>query len=579
MRGTRPAKAGVVAALAPAYAPRRPTETVLYGLVRQHLESFLAHARENYDGGLPRYVEQELRGFLRCGVFSEGFTRARCDVCGHDLLVAFSCHGRSVCPSCCGRRMANGAAHLVDRVLPDAPVRQYVLSLPYELRRLAAFKAEVLTALARAFVEATFATYRARAKREGIDGAECGSVLCVQRFGSLNLNVHFHVLVLDGVFTRDPLGRVAFHPAPPPTIGDVNAIVERTRHQAGAWLRRRGYLDERALDERSQEPEAQTFLDACAAVAMGRGQVATLARPGNADAADEDHQQATDKAAAAVDSDGFNLHAGVRIEAGDDLGRERLARYALRPPLSLERLRRLPGGRIAYRLKYVSRGRGKHRVMTPMEFMARLSAIIAPPRYPLVRYGGVLAPRSKWRSAVVPKPRERTGACAAAREDELTRVPRNARPEPQAAGEAARKAKPEQRASGEKAPPGVAAATPLEAPRPRSPVSPGDVIKLAPNILSVQHWDRLLGGVLYATSPRVDWASLLRRSFSVDVLECPKCHGRLRVVAVITEREPVRRILSHLDIPTEAPPLSRARDPTDEFDGDQTSAQLSLQLA
>ena len=58
--------------------------------------------------------------------------------------------------------MANAAAHLVDRVLPDVPVRQYVLSLPYELRRLAAFKADVLTALARIFVEAVFASYRAR---------------------------------------------------------------------------------------------------------------------------------------------------------------------------------------------------------------------------------------------------------------------------------------------------------------------------------------------------------------------------------------------------------------------------------
>jgi len=40
----------------------------------------------------------------------------------------------------------------------------------------------------------------------------------------------------------------------------------------------------------------------------------------------------------------------VRIEARDDLGRERLMRYGCRPPLSLERLRRLPGGRVAYRL-------------------------------------------------------------------------------------------------------------------------------------------------------------------------------------------------------------------------------------
>jgi len=331
-----------VAALAPAYAPRRPTETVLYALVRQHLESFLAYAREHYDKGLPRYVEQELRAFLKCGLFAEGFSRAHCLACGHDLLVAFSCHGRSICPSCCGRRMANGAAHLVDRVLPDVPVRQYVLSLPYELRRLAAFKADVLTALARIFLEATFARYRAWAKRVGLDGTECGSVVCVQRFGSLNLNVHFHVLVLDGVFSRDPQGRVLFHPAPAPAVGDLRGIVERTERRAGAWLRRHGYLDERPLEERSSEPEAQTALDACAAIAMGRGQVATLSRPDAADAADEDHEQASDKAAVAVEHNGFNLHAGVRVEAGDDLGRERLARYALRPPLSLERGRSRP---------------------------------------------------------------------------------------------------------------------------------------------------------------------------------------------------------------------------------------------
>jgi hypothetical protein len=146
-----------VAALAPAYVPRRPTETVLYGLVRENLESFLAYAREHYEGGLPRYVEAELRAYLDCGVFARGFTRCHCDSCGHDLLVAFSCKGRSLCPSCCGRRMANTAAYLVDRVLPDVPVRQYVLSLPYELRKLAAFKADVLTALGRIFVESIFA--------------------------------------------------------------------------------------------------------------------------------------------------------------------------------------------------------------------------------------------------------------------------------------------------------------------------------------------------------------------------------------------------------------------------------------
>ena len=72
---------------------------------------------------------------------------------------------------------------------------------------------------------------------------------------------------------------------------------------------------------------------------------------------------------------------------------------------------------------------------------------------------------------------------------------------------------------------------------------------------------------------------LLRRTFDVDVLQCPKCHGRLRVLAVITEREPVRQILAHLGLPTEAPPVARARDPTDDAVDAEPSDQLELQLA
>ena len=49
--------------------------------------------------------------------------------CGHDVLVA-SCKHRGLCPSCGTRRMCNEAVQLVDRVLPNVPVRQWVLSLP-----------------------------------------------------------------------------------------------------------------------------------------------------------------------------------------------------------------------------------------------------------------------------------------------------------------------------------------------------------------------------------------------------------------------------------------------------------------
>src|SRR2546427_9008335 len=80
------------------------------------------------------FVEREMRAYLSCGVLACGFLRLKCESCGKDRLLPLSCKGRSVCPSCCGRRMADTAAHLVDSVFPHVPVRQWVLSLPFALR-------------------------------------------------------------------------------------------------------------------------------------------------------------------------------------------------------------------------------------------------------------------------------------------------------------------------------------------------------------------------------------------------------------------------------------------------------------
>jgi hypothetical protein len=68
----------------------------------------------------------------------------------------------------------------------------------------------------------------------------------------------------------------------------------------------------------------------------------------------------------------------------------------------LERLSVLRDGRVAYQVKYPRR-KGTHRVMTPVAFLARLAALVPPPRYPLLRYHGVLAPHAKRRGVVVPK--------------------------------------------------------------------------------------------------------------------------------------------------------------------------------
>lgn len=98
-----------------------------------------------------------------------------------------------------------------------------------------------------------------------------------------------------------------------------------------------------------------------------------------------------------------------------------------------------------------------------------------------------------------------------------------------------------------------------------------DVTSLAPNIIGVGHWSRLLGGLLYATSPRLRWPQLLQRTFEVDVLECPKCRGRLRIVEAIVEPNSARQILERLSMPVDAPRLVRARDPT-TLEGDEPDA-------
>ncbi len=114
------------------YRRRRPEESVLYRVVQENLATFLEVASLRSGGkGLTRVVRQEFERYLDCGILANGFARVRCRDCGHDEVVAFSCKGRGFCPSCMGTRMADTAAYLVDQVLPEVPIRQWVLSFPW----------------------------------------------------------------------------------------------------------------------------------------------------------------------------------------------------------------------------------------------------------------------------------------------------------------------------------------------------------------------------------------------------------------------------------------------------------------
>jgi hypothetical protein len=91
--------------------------------------------------------------------------------------------------------------------------------------------------------------------------------------------------------------------------------------------------------------------------------------------------------------DGFNLHASTAILADDRDGLERILRYMGRPPISEERLSQAADGRIVVRLKKYWSDGTSHLIMTPLDFLGRLTSLIPSPRKNMIRYHG---PFQKW---------------------------------------------------------------------------------------------------------------------------------------------------------------------------------------
>ena len=224
------------------YERRRPEKTPLHKIISENLESWLEW-REAAERPVPGYVEDELRGYLACGILCFGFARARCTGCGQGFVVAFACKGRGVCPSCNGRHRAKTAAHLADHVIPPVPVRQWVISVPKRLRGMLADRPRAVAALTKIFLDeierllcgaaggasdlATPASARPR----------LGGISFLHRFGSArNHHVYVHACVTDGVFVQaaDQAGSdapPAFLPARPITSADLAAITERVRRR------------------------------------------------------------------------------------------------------------------------------------------------------------------------------------------------------------------------------------------------------------------------------------------------------------------------------------------------------------
>jgi hypothetical protein len=102
---------------------------------------------------------------------------------------------------------------------------------------------------------------------------------------------------------------------------------------------------------------------------------------------------------------GFSLHAGVAAKAGERKKLERLCRYIARPAVSEERLSLTDSGKVRYRLKTPYRDGTTHVIFEPLDFIARLAALVPRPRVNLTRFHGVFAPNSKHRALVTPAKR------------------------------------------------------------------------------------------------------------------------------------------------------------------------------
>jgi hypothetical protein len=395
-----------------------------------------------------------------------------------------------------GRRMNEGAENLVDHVLPEVPIRQWVLTLPHPLRFLLAFDGRLLAAVLRIFIDTVAACYRARQQRRGLGGGVCGAVAVIQRGSSdLRLNPHFHVLFLDGVYRPDGPGNAPlFHPAAAPTQADVEAVVHRARLRIVRYLERRGAIAvvtapghgelTVASDEgiAESDPLLARLLAAAAAgappagPALKRAPVRLSVAPG---------ATAQPKGRLCAQDCAFNLHAASRVLANDRKGRLRLCRYVLRPPLAHDHLHLLPDGSVTVQLKRPWSDGTSSIALPPIALICRLAALVPPPRRHVTRYFGVLSSHSKLRAQIVP-------------------------PLPDSAPAAA-------------------------APR-ASPKSPGRRCQYIP------------------------WAELLRRTFAIDVV-CQHCGGSLRLIALIKTEATIKKILTAIGLPAQAPRIHPARPP------------------
>ncbi|HAV4990559.1 TPA: IS91 family transposase [Acinetobacter nosocomialis] len=292
--------------------------------------------------------------------------------------------------------------------LPEQPMRQWVLSFPFQLRFLFASRPEIMGWVL-GIVYRVIATHLVKKAGHTHQVAKTGAVTLIQRFGSaLNLNVHFHMLFLDGVYVEQSHGSARFRWVKAPTSPELTQLTHTIAHRVGRYLERQGllerdvensYLASDAVDDDPMTPLLGHSITYRIAVGSQAGRkvftLQTLPTSG------DPFGDGIGKVA------GSSLHAGVAARADERKKLERLCRYISRPAVSEKRLSLTRGGNVRYQLKTPYRDGTTHVIFEPLDFIARLAALVPKPRVNLTRFHGVFAPNSRHRALVTPAKRGR----------------------------------------------------------------------------------------------------------------------------------------------------------------------------
>jgi hypothetical protein len=246
---------------------------------------------------------------------------------------------------------------------------------------------------------------------------QAGSITFVQRFGSsLNLNLHYHLIVLDGVYrNRSAQGlKPKFVKIAPPSDADIAAVVTKISQKVIRKLRKLGYL-EPDLDATiatgydplvEDEPELARTLSASVQqrIAFGERAGQKVRRIGSGFGSEGERPTLSGPRCASVH--GFSLHANTQIPAHRRDQLERLIRYTARGAVSLERLAQGEDGDLLYSFTRVWSDGTRGIQLSPLERLEKLAALVPPPRVHPVRYAGGLAAHSNLRGAITPTLRQ-----------------------------------------------------------------------------------------------------------------------------------------------------------------------------